>query len=62
MMEITSELSDNVVMQSKYTMQIYFIKILATGLLVAKTLIKYIIIIARRKMMKKRRIQLILSL
>ena len=41
MMEITSELSDPVVMQSKHTMSIYSIKILATGKPVAKILIKY---------------------
>ena len=41
-MEITSELTDLVVMQSKHTMpHIFFLKKLATGLPVAKTLIEY---------------------
>ena len=40
-MEITLELSDPVVMQSKHTMFCIFHKILATGLPVAKALIKY---------------------
>ena len=41
MKEITLELSDPVVMQSKHTMSCIFLKNLATGRLVAKTLIKY---------------------
>ena len=41
MMEITSELSDLVVMHLKHTMSCIFYKILATGLPVDKTLIKY---------------------
>ena len=40
MIEITLELSDLVVMQSKHTMSHIFHKILATGRPVAKTLIK----------------------
>ena len=40
-MEVTLELSDLVAMQSKHTMSHIFHKILATGHLVAKTLIKY---------------------
>ena len=41
MMEVTLELSDLVVMQSKHTILINSIKVLATGRPVAKTLIKY---------------------
>ena len=40
-MEITLELSDLAVMQSKHTMSYIFHKKLATGLQVAITLIKY---------------------
>ena len=40
-MEITSELSDPVVMQYKHTMSRIFHQILATGRPVAKTLLKY---------------------
>ena len=40
-MEVTLELSDLVVMQSKHTILINSIKVLATGRPVAKTLIKY---------------------
>ena len=41
MMEVTSELSDPVGMQSKHTMSYIFHKILATDFPVAKTLIEY---------------------
>ena len=40
-MEVTLELSDPVVMQSKHTIYYVFRKNLAAGLPVAKTLIKY---------------------
>ena len=60
-MEVTLELSGLVVMQSKHTMSYIPLKILATGLPVAKALIEYN---SNRleEMMKKRKNQLILSL
>ena len=61
-MEVTLELSNLVEMQSK-THNVSYVslrKILATGLPVAKTLIKYIVIALRK--MKKKMNQLILSL
>ena len=61
-MEVILGLSDLVVMQSKHTMSYIFdLKNLAIGLPVGKTL-SNMIVINRRKMMKKKINQLILSL
>ena len=60
-MEITLELSDLVVMQSKRTLSHIFHKKLATGRPLVKILIKYKSN-SLKEMMKKRRSQLILSL